>query len=1077
MDGTQWKQTAAIRRHQAADGDPSNITLRNQSSMRIQTRPQNPHTVDSEHQSTVRSEQQRHSQQQHDQEYYPSASSGDTDSGNSTLLSVQSDTSDRTVFDWQMQDNNHHYLLTHSTSTREIRHGKDKWVPPPPPPSLLDSLNSRPTNQQQQPAYQTRFWLLPSRNWPRQTRIWLRRYFGISRKLSTYYQSTSEQYSPYVTDDASLLSASSSISTLSNDKVTIYSRYRPYSEYYQHSGSIFFNSSRVTFLSSENIESAQFKNERNKRRSPRIFTALSRILSNFHDMFGRGGRNRMTSMVSPPASSATLLTCLKLSRRGKKTLYRWAGITLLMLVITLGIYITTLGAMRIRGYLSCGIDGIRKDRGLMTKGWDVWRKVAINRIGTVGYAGQENEDSTVHSGSTGMNSMKQGYVSDGVNSLPSTDAQLDQANSLGSMEDGIADPLDLYPDEEDDPLLEVPSFISWLSQASLHTLSDPQQNQQQQQPPPQQYDNSQGPPRKPYPSQAPSFESDRYFTYLPYAGISNQFYGMLRAMSIARALNRTLLLPPITSSSHDKSRQNQAWSEFFNLNEFRRRTGLRIIEYHELRDKGSFRGPAGPREPGTVVGASWIPPETKIESEKAVTSSEHKGDGYYQYTPEIGISAVDMTMPCYATCGFGSKRDLEFSAKAFLRQWGFQLKNAMLPKLPPLSMTSNPESSTPTTPIDNSPIDETRDFDRIVRALQDHSLREESFLCVSNTYKIQISATSIFAKPLIDSVEWQEFGQHLLFQPRLIQFVNEFLDRTFGEHPEMRTIYPNNTFGTRSQLVPDVSPLMSSTPVEVPAPALAPMSEQQKADSPQIVPLNYSITVANDSVSSSQLSHSQDSQLSPLPYAKTVDFTPWPLLRPLIQHTFFMIHVRRGDFEDYCKKTFTGRNLIQCLPSNEAYTKIIHGLQERALKANIYREGNGESRAQGIKRRRIPVLVATNENRTEELAQLRRLGCTHNLDVDKVEKKDETADGVNSQVLCGSGEDAGEEWIILDHNEMKTVEKLGVFGPMMVEQVLMAEAEVLLGVRMSTFSRVGGNRLRDWYQRHTIYVGYTSGYE
>ena len=51
---------------------------------------------------------------------------------------------------------------------------------------------------------------------------------------------------------------------------------------------------------------------------------------------------------------------------------------------------------------------------------------------------------------------------------------------------------------------------------------------------------------------------------------------------------------------------------------------------------------------------------------------------------------------------------------------------------------------------------------------------------------------------------------------------------------------------------------------------------------------------------------------------------------------------------------------------------------------------------------------------------------------------------------------------------MKTVERLGVFGPMMVEQLLMAEAEVLVGVRMRMFSRVGGYRQRDWYRRRIL---------
>ncbi|KAF9103731.1 hypothetical protein BGX29_002979 [Mortierella sp. GBA35] len=45
-----------------------------------------------------------------------------------------------------------------------------------------------------------------------------------------------------------------------------------------------------------------------------------------------------------------------------------------------------------------------------------------------------------------------------------------------------------------------------------------------------------------------------------------------------------------------------------------------------------------------------------------------------------------------------------------------------------------------------------------------------------------------------------------------------------------------------------------------------------------------------------------------------------------------MIHVRRGDFEAYCRKEFKDKwRFDQCLPSNDAYANIINELQRRAL--------------------------------------------------------------------------------------------------------------------------------------------------
>lgn len=46
-------------------------------------------------------------------------------------------------------------------------------------------------------------------------------------------------------------------------------------------------------------------------------------------------------------------------------------------------------------------------------------------------------------------------------------------------------------------------------------------------------------------------DNEKYLLYLPYEGFTNQLYSLLRAMFLAKQLNRTLLVPPIYSSVHD----------------------------------------------------------------------------------------------------------------------------------------------------------------------------------------------------------------------------------------------------------------------------------------------------------------------------------------------------------------------------------------------------------------------------------------------------------------------------------------------------------------------------------------------
>ncbi|GJJ69082.1 hypothetical protein EMPS_01428 [Entomortierella parvispora] len=342
----------------------------------------------------------------------------------------------------------------------------------------------------------------------------------------------------------------------------------------------------------------------------------------------------------------------------------------------------------------------------------------------------------------------------------------------------------------------------------------------------------------------------RYLTYLPYAGITNQFYGMLRALEVADALGRTLILPPITASSHDKSKQNQPWSRFLDLDRFRSLTGAKVIEYHEL----------------------------------LLSEGQHHEDTIQEYH----------LLQCKITCGFGSKRTIDFTAKGFLKQWHLQ------ESLVPLQTVAKDDSS----------------FESIVAALQ--PFKDDPYLCLSNTYKIAIK----------DKTEWERFGQHLYFTTELEQFVQQFL-------------------------------------------------------------------VANRLASTAASGFIQ-------PY--------------------LAIHARRGDFAKYCEGNFPGRKMIHCLPSTSQFEARIDIIQSDLTQAMAVSD-------------HLPVFVATNERDPDELAQFAQLG-----------------------------------WHVLDHEAMKTVESLGVFGPMMVDQVFMANAQVLVGIQMSTFSRVGALRQKSWHGREAEYM-------
>lgn len=84
-------------------------------------------------------------------------------------------------------------------------------------------------------------------------------------------------------------------------------------------------------------------------------------------------------------------------------------------------------------------------------------------------------------------------------------------------------------------------------------------------------------------------QGERYLMYVPYAGATNQLISIWHGSLIAKALNRTLLIPNLSPNVHvepspssgDQQQREAAptkWSEFFDLDEYALKTGVRIKE-------------------------------------------------------------------------------------------------------------------------------------------------------------------------------------------------------------------------------------------------------------------------------------------------------------------------------------------------------------------------------------------------------------------------------------------------------------------------------------------------------------------
>ncbi|KAF9353128.1 hypothetical protein BGX34_011791 [Mortierella sp. NVP85] len=75
----------------------------------------------------------------------------------------------------------------------------------------------------------------------------------------------------------------------------------------------------------------------------------------------------------------------------------------------------------------------------------------------------------------------------------------------------------------------------------------------------------------------------KYLVYLPFEGISNQFYSLQNAAAIAKRLNRTLVVPPITSNRHDRLGTHQPWSRYMDLEYMSLHAGVRVVEWHTIK--------------------------------------------------------------------------------------------------------------------------------------------------------------------------------------------------------------------------------------------------------------------------------------------------------------------------------------------------------------------------------------------------------------------------------------------------------------------------------------------------------------
>lgn len=151
---------------------------------------------------------------------------------------------------------------------------------------------------------------------------------------------------------------------------------------------------------------------------------------------------------------------------------------------------------------------------------------------------------------------------------------------------------------------------------------------------------------------------------------------------------------------------------------------------------------------------------------------------------------------------------------------------------------------------------------------------------------------------------------------------------------------------------------------------------------------------------------------------KVMDYT-----KRLIEHRapetkddgkYIAIHIRRGDIWTKCAPN-PPEAMVNCIPPFGFYAEQVQ-------------------KAYRIAGKRLPVIVTTDSKSPEEHLTMIRLG-----------------------------------WRRLNHELYTTEDELGVFGPAMVDAAILANAEVMIGSRASTMSRVAEQRQMSWHSRAVLY--------
>ncbi|KAG0227393.1 hypothetical protein BGW42_002983 [Actinomortierella wolfii] len=252
---------------------------------------------------------------------------------------------------------------------------------------------------------------------------------------------------------------------------------------------------------------------------------------------------------------------------------------------------------------------------------------------------------------------------------------------------------------------------------------------------------------------------ERYLGFLPMGGSNNQFVNVQKAALMAKRTGRTLVLPPISPSTHVRTWDGRPYSEFYDIPGFIRNSGIKVVEWHEIKTVPSD-GIDGFKLPKQYKD-HWIDFAEEFPCQVTANIGKNNSNLYDRFRNQYLLKFVASNVPEDET--HGNVTEFAYAENVLLRN-NRQATSLNSPKIP--------------------------------RDLLDPLPHDELWQCLSCPYFLTMDRET---GPML----WNDVGMHLRFNRRLEAMADLLLRHILLGEPLDRQQLTSPLLGTSASLPPE----------------------------------------------------------------------------------------------------------------------------------------------------------------------------------------------------------------------------------------------------------------------------------